>query len=357
MNNLLIKGDNLQALAFLLKEKKLKGKIDLVYIDPPFATNSVYTITKGRASTVSNSRNGNIAYSDKLIGNDFIEFLRERLILLRELLSEQGSIYLHIDYKIGHYVKVLMDEVFGIENFRNDITRIKCNPKNFKRLGYGNIKDLILFYSKSSRPIWNEPRKKYSDNDLKRLFPKVDNQGRRYTTVPIHAPGETVNGKSNQPFKGIMPPKGRHWRTDVETLKNLDKQGMIEWSSTGNPRKKFFADESKGKRVQDIWEFKDPQYPTYPTEKNSELLDLIVSTSSNPKNIILDCFCGSGTSLKSSHLLNRKWIGIDRSNHAIKATVSKLDLIKGDHFVSKPEYELIDIAKNQTLNKSFSLIG
>ena len=357
MNNLLIKGDNLQALAFLLKEKKLKGKIDLVYIDPPFATNSVYTITKGRASTVSNSRNGNIAYSDKLIGNDFIEFLRERLILLRELLSEQGSIYLHIDYKIGHYVKVLMDEVFGIENFRNDITRIKCNPKNFKRLGYGNIKDLILFYSKSSRPIWNEPRKKYSDNDLKRLFPKVDNQGRRYTTVPIHAPGETVNGKSNQPFKGILPPKGRHWRTDVETLKNLDKQGMIEWSSTGNPRKKFFADESKGKRVQDIWEFKDPQYPTYPTEKNSELLDLIVSTSSNPESMILDCFCGSGTSLKSSHLLNRKWIGIDRSNHAIKATISKLDLIKGDHFVSKPEYELIDIAKNQTLNKSFSLIG
>ena len=357
MNNLLIKGDNLQALAFLLKEKKLKGKIDLVYIDPPFATNSVYTITKGRASTVSNSRNGHIAYSDKLIGNDFIDFLRERLILLRELLSEQGSIYLHIDYKIGHYVKVLMDEVFGIENFRNDITRIKCNPKNFKRLGYGNIKDLILFYSKSSRPIWNEPRKKYSDNDLKRLFPKVDNQGRRYTTVPIHAPGETVNGKSNQPFKGILPPKGRHWRTDVETLKILDKQGMIEWSSTGNPRKKFFADESKGKRVQDIWEFKDPQYPTYPTEKNSELLDLIVSTSSNPESMILDCFCGSGTSLKSSHLLNRKWIGIDRSNHAIKATVSKLDLIKCDHFVSKPEYELIDIAKNQTLNKSFSLIG
>ena len=349
MNNILIKGDNLQALGFLLKEKQLKGKIDLVYIDPPFATNSVYTISKGRASTVSNSRNGNIAYSDKLIGNDFIEFLRERLILLRELLSEQGSIYLHIDYKIGHYVKVLMDEVFGIENFKNDITRIKCNPKNFKRLGYGNIKDLILFYSKYSRPIWNEPKKKYSDNDLKSLFPKVDNQGRRYTTVPIHAPGETVNGKSNQPFKGIMPPKGRHWRTDVETLKNLDKQGMIEWSSTGNPRKKLFADESKGKRVQDIWEYKDPQYPTYPTEKNSELLDLIVSTSSNPENIILDCFCGSGTSLKSAHLLNRKWIGIDRSNHAIKATVSKLDLIKGDLFVSKPEYDLVDITKSQTL--------
>jgi adenine-specific DNA-methyltransferase len=346
MKNLLIKGDNIQALSYLSENRKLNGKIDLVYIDPPFATGGNFTITDGRASTISNSKNGDIAYSDKVIGKDFIEFLRARLILLKELLSEKGSIYLHIDYKIGHYVKVLMDEIFGIENFRNDITRIKCNPKNFDRIGYGNIKDLILFYSKSSSPIWNEPREKYTEKDLEKLFPKTDRQGRRYTTVPIHAPGETENGKSNQPFKGIMPPKGRHWRTDVETLERWDKEGLIEWSSTGNPRKIIFADERDGKRVQDVWEYKDPQYPKYPTEKNPDLLNLIVRTSSDSDSIVLDCFCGSGTTLKAAQINGRAWIGIDQSEHALKATIEKLGTIdKYELFISKPVYEFIEIEK------------
>ena len=349
MKNLLIKGNNIQGLSYLLEDRKLKGKIDLVYIDPPFATGGNFTITDGRASTISNSRNGDIAYSDKLIGKDFVEFLRGRLILLKKLLSEQGSIYLHIDYKIGHYVKVMMDEVFGIKNFRNDITRVKCNPKNFNRLGFGNVKDLILFYTKSSNPIWNEPREKYTEKDLDKLFQKTDEQGRQYTTVPIHAPGETENGKSNQPFKGMMPPKGRHWRTDVKTLEQWDENGLIEWSSTGNPRKIIFADEREGKRIQDIWEYKDPQYPTYPTEKNSDLLDLIVRTSSNSDSIVLDCFCGSGTTLKSAQINNRTWIGIDQSEKAIEATIKKLETIEADLFSAKSEYDFIEL--DETTNK------
>lgn len=347
--DILIKGDNVEALEWLLKEKNLKGDVDLVYIDPPFATNSHFTITDGRASTISNSRNGDIAYSDKLIGIDFIEFLRQRLILLKQLLSNEGSIYLHIDYKIGHYVKVMMDEVFGIENFRNDITRIKCNPKNFQRIGYGNIKDLILFYTKSGNPIWNEPKEAYSEKNLEELFSKVDENGRKYTTVPIHAPGETQNGKSSEPFKGMSPPKGRHWRTDVATLEKWDAEGLIEWSSTGNPRKIIFADERDGKRRQDIWEFKDPQYPTYPTEKNPALLDLIVRTSSNVNSIVLDCFCGSGTTLKAAQLNKRRWIGVDESEHAIEATKNKLDTIAGDLFISKPDYEFVEFEKNKQL--------
>jgi adenine-specific DNA-methyltransferase len=343
MRNLLIKGDNIQGLNYLLHNLKMKGKIDLIYIDPPFATGGNFIITDGRASTISNSRNGTLAYSDRVVGKDFIEFLRARISLLKELMSEQGSIYVHTDYKIGHYVKVMMDDVFGIENFRNDITRIKCNPKNFDRIGYGNIKDLILFYTKSSNPIWNEPREKYTEKDLEKLFPKMDKQGRRYTTVPIHAPGETVNGKSNLPFKGIKPPVGRHWRTGVETLTKWDNEGLIEWSSTGNPRKIIYANERKGKRVQDIWEFKDPQYPGYPTEKKIELLDLIIRTSSNPESIVLDCFCGSGTALKSAHINGRKWIGIDQSDHAIKATIAKLESIKADLYIRKPEYDFIDL--------------
>ncbi len=343
MKSILIHGENIAGLKYLLNEKNLKGKIDLVYIDPPFATGGNFTITDGRATTISNSKNGNIAYTDTLKGKDFITFLSERLILIKELMSEKGSIYLHIDYKIGHYVKVMMDEVFGIENFKNDITRVKCNPKNFDRIGYGNIKDLILFYTKTTTPIWNEPREKYTEKDFEKLFPKKDKQGRRYTTVPIHAPGETENGKSSQPFKGILPPKGRHWRVDVETLEQWDKDGLIEWSSTGNPRKIIFADEREGKRVQDIWEYKDPQYPTYPTEKNPDLLDLIIKTSSNNESIVLDCFCGSGTTLKSAQTNNRKWIGIDQSEHAIKATKEKLETVEGDLFIAKPDYEFIEL--------------
>lgn len=338
--NLLIQSNNLIALKQLITKYNLAGKIDLIYIDPPFATNNTFTITNGRASTISNSSTGTVAYTDTLKGFEFIEFIRERLVLLNMLLSEKGSIYLHIDYKIGHYVKIIMDEIFGIENFRNDITRIKCNPKNFTRKGYGNMKDLILFYSKSDDLIWNEPKTPYSDEDKIKLFPKIEN-GRRYTTIPLHAPGETQNGKTSQAFKGILPPAGRHWRSDVSILEQWDKEGLIEWSDKGNPRKKIYLDEQEGKRMQDIWEFKDPQYPMYPTEKNADLLDLIIKTSSNENSIVLDCFAGSGTTLKSAQIYGRQWIGIDQSDEAIKAIVNKLNSIETDLFTPKTDYKLL----------------
>ena len=338
-SNLLIQANNLVALKQLITQHNLAGKIDLIYIDPPFATNNTFTITDGRASTISNSKNGNVAYSDTLKGFDFIEFIRERLVLLKMLLSDKGSIYLHIDYKIGHYVKIIMDEIFGIENFRNDITRVKCNPKNFARKGYGNIKDLILFYSKSDNLIWNEPKTPYTDEDKIKLFQKTEKDGRRYTTIPLHAPGETQNGKTSQAFKGILPPKGRHWRSDVAILEQWDNDGLIEWSNNGNPRKKIYFDEQEGKRMQDIWEFKDPQYPVYPTEKNADLLDIIVKTSSNEDSIVLDCFAGSGTTLKSAQTNGRKWIGIDQSEEAIKVIIAKLDRVEQDLFIDKSEYK------------------
>ena len=161
-------------------------------------------------STISSCLDDETAYTDDLTGGDFLEFLRERLILIKELMSDRASIYLHIDYKIGHYVKIIMDEIFGSENFKNDITRIKCNPKNFKRKAYGNIKDLILFYSKSRNNIWNEPKEKFTKEDIKRLFKKTYKNGRKYTTIPLHAPGETQNGPTGGEWRGIKPPKGRH---------------------------------------------------------------------------------------------------------------------------------------------------
>lgn len=336
--NKLIHADNLSALKTLLDD--YAGKVDLVYIDPPFATNGHFKISDDRANTISSSNGDAIAYSDTLIGADFLEFLRERLIFLRELLSERGSIYLHIDYKIGHYVKLIMDEVFGRNNFRNDITRIKCNPKNFSRKAYGNIKDLILFYSKSENPVWNEPRLPFTETDEERLFKKIDKDGRRYTTIPLHAPGETTNGNTGKEWKGIKPPKGRHWRSDPAVLEELDKQGLIEWSSNGVPRKKIYLDEKEGKKMQDIWEFKDPQYPKYPTEKSLDLLKFIVEASSNEGDLVLDCFCGSGTTLIAAQELGRNWIGIDQSEQAIKVTQKRIAQIPTSLF-SKIEYEFL----------------
>lgn len=322
LDNTLIHADNIQGMQYLL-DHGYREQIDLIYIDPPFATGGNFTISNGRASTISQARDGQLAYSDKVVGSEFVDMIRERLLLAKELLSPQGSIYLHTDYKIGHYLKVMMDEVFGIDNFRADITRVKCNPKNFSRIGYGNIKDMILFYSKGTKPIWHEPHVGYSEEEITKLYPKVSTTGRRYTTVPIHAPGETQNPEL---FKGQLPPKGRHWRTNVATLEAWDKQGLLEWSSNGNPRKIIYADERLGKRVQDIWEYKDPPYPVYPTEKNGELLDLIIRTSSNVDSLVLDFYAGSGTTLLSASKLGRRWIGIDISDLAIQVCTQKLGL-------------------------------
>ena len=329
-NNLLIKGDNLFVMQTLLQEFHFQKKVDLIYIDPPFATNTTFTIGNNRVSTVSMSKSDEVAYHDTLTGCGFLEFIRERLILARELLSDVGSIYLHIDYKIGHYIKIIMDEVFGSDNFRNDITRIKCNPKNFDRNAYGNIKDMILFYSKTKHIIWNNPKIPFTDTDKKKLFKKIDTAGRAYTTIPLHAPGETKNGITGEAFRGIKPPEGRHWRCSPKELEELDNAGLIEWSANGNPRKIIYADEKDGKKMQDIWEFKDYHYPVYPTEKNLALLKTIISASSHENSIVMDFFCGSGTTLRAAQELHRNWIGIDTSEKALQVTKEKLRKVVPD---------------------------
>ena len=339
--NKLIQGDNLFVLKTLLEKHNLKSKIDLVYIDPPFATQKSFSVGEERTSTISKSLNDVLAYSDDLVGKDFLEFLRIRLIYLRELMAETASIYLHIDYKIGHYVKIIMDEVFGIRNFRNDITRIKCNPKNFSRKAYGNIKDMILFYTKSDKYTWNEPKDEYTEEDVEKLFKKTDKDGRKYTTIPLHAPGETTNGATSHEWRGLKPPKGRHWRSEPKVLEQLEKEDLIEWSSNGVPRKKIYVDERNGKKKQDIWEYKDTQYPNYPTEKNIEMIKTIISASSNENDLVLDCFCGSGTTLEAAHQLGRKWIGIDQSNEAIKATRKRLSEMETDLFCLNADYQFL----------------
>ena len=311
-SNLLIFDDNLNAMQFLLQEKAYKNALDLIYIDPPFATNNTFRM----GSTISASLSANVAYDDKFSLEAYLEFLYYRFILMREMLSEKGSIYVHTDSKIGHYVKIVLDEIFGKEHFINDITRIKCNPKNFAKKGYGNVKDSILFYSKGADFIWNEVSQKVSQNDLAKRFNKRDEKG-AYTTIPLHAPGETKNGESGKEWNGLKPPKGRHWLCALSELDSLQKEGLIEWSKNGNPRKKIYAKDYGYKKIQDIWEFKDSQKVLYPTQKNTALLRQILLMSSNENSLVMDCFCGGGGFLQEASCLKRKFIGIDESAQAI----------------------------------------
>lgn len=351
--SMLFMGDNFEVLSILLNN--FRGKINLIYIDPPFNTDQEFFVSEnGRANSISHSKNDIVAYSDKMSTDEYLEFIRERLILLRELLSDNGSIYLNIDYKIGHYIKIIMDEVFGKENFKNDIARIKSNPKNFYRKAYGNEKDLILFYTKNYKNnIWNDIKVPLDENEIAERFSKIDENGRRYTTIPLHAPGETKNGPTSKPWRNIPVPKGRHWRTNPEEFEKMDKQGLIEWSSTGNPRIKKYADEHTGKKIQDIWRFKDPQNPKYPTEKNSTMLEQIILQSSNENDYVLDCFAGSGSTLKAAFKNNRKWIGVDNSEVAIN--VIKSNKIGNYVFYNLNEnnFKLINNPTNKQISLNF----
>lgn len=332
--NYLYYGDNLPILAKLLQDPDIQGKVQLVYIDPPFATNSVFK-----------SRSQKDAYPDLLTGSAFIEFLRQRLILLRELLSVDGSIYVHLDENMAFHIKVIMDEIFGRQNFRNFITRRKCNPKNYTRNCYGDVSDYILFYTKTDNYVWNRAYEDWTtERALKEYQYIEEGTGRRYKKVPIHAPG-VRNGATGQPWRGMNPPPGKHWQYPPDVLDEMDAKGEIYWSPTGNPRRKIYLDQSQGIPVQDIWlDVKDAHNQNikitgYPTEKPPELLSRIIRASSNPDGLVLDCFSGSGTTLAVASQLKRKWIGIDNSPEAIRTTLQRF--IKGlepmGDYVNKPD--------------------
>ena len=315
--NRLYHGDNLPVLAKLMGEPEISGKINLVYIDPPFGTSHQFeSAEKGHA------------YDDSLIGPGYIEELRKRLVLIHHLLSDSGSLYLHLDERMVFHAKLILDEIFGSRNYRNFITRRKSNPKNYTKKTYGNISDHILFYTKSNKYTWNRPVISRDEETAKKEYSYIDDNGRRYKKVPVHAP-ETRNGETGQPWRGKMPPPGKHWQYRPTTLDEMDARGEIYWSSNGNPRRKVFLDEAGGVGVQDIWNdmrdaFNQNHYVTgYPTEKNPELLRRIIEASSNEGDLILDCYSGSGTTLEQADRLERGWIGVDSSDQAIETILKR----------------------------------
>lgn len=353
--NAVVWGDNFYALNSMLSA--YSGKVDLVYLDPPFCTGFDF-----------HSRSLTHAYEDQMFPTAYLEFMRRRLILLRELLSRSGSIYIHIGHQMMFHLKVIMDEIFGAQNFRNLVVRRKCSSKNYTRKQYPNLHDYILFYSKSDAFKWNRPTRVPSPEWLTKEYPKQDQKG-RYKLVPIHAPG-VRNGSTGQTWRGMQPPPGKHWQFTPDKLDGLDRSGEMHWSKNGNPRRKVYLPEDKGIPLTDYWpDFRDAHHQSipitgYPTEKNLNMLQMIVRASSDAGDLVLDPFCGSGTTLHAADDLDRKWIGIDASPAAIEATVRRLkDGLKpmGDYVErkeSRPEnLEMFDgVARLPRKGASFRLL-
>jgi adenine-specific DNA-methyltransferase len=328
--NRLIWGDNLLVMQALLAQG-YEGQIDLIYIDPPFNTGENFNFSdevKIGDTTYEKDLpiNERLAYSDTWSrGKDsFLDMLYPRLQLMRKLLSDRGSIYVHCDWHICHYIRVLMDEIFGSDNFRNEIIRIKSNPKNYTTNNYGNIHDIIYFYTKSSNYKFSSATDRQSD-EIEKTFPLIEEKtGRRYKTAPLHA-DQVRNGASGQPWRGMLPPPGHHWRYVPSTLDLMDSKGEIEWSSTGNPRRKVYADENVNVKIQDIWDgFKDVSQSDYPTQKSEALLERIIKASSSDSDLIADFFCGSGTTGVAAETLGRRWILSDMSKTAVQVSRSRL---------------------------------
>ncbi|MDP2752636.1 MAG: site-specific DNA-methyltransferase [Rhodocyclaceae bacterium] len=317
-DNRLYHGDNLAALATMAQDKTVTGKVKLVYIDPPFATAAAFE-----------SRTQKHAYDDHLVGPVFVEALRERLILIHRLLADDGSLYLHLDERMTFHMRLILDEIFGEKNFRNCITRKKCNPKNYTRKTYGNVADYILFYSKTDTYVWNRPIELWDEPRAEKEYQCVDDQGRRYKKVPVHAPG-VRNGETGKPWRSKMPPPGKHWQYTPDKLEEMDAKGEIYWSPTGNPRRKIYLENSAGVPLQNIWmDMRDAHNQNihitgYPTEKNPALLARIIEASSNPGDLVMDCYAGSGTTLAVASRLGRRWIGVDSSCEAIETILHRL---------------------------------
>jgi DNA modification methylase len=294
--NLLFHGDNKEVLATLL-ELGFRGKIDLIYIDPPFKSGADYVRrvelrglkNLGRLDEDSASILQQTMYFDIWNNDNYLQFMYERLMLMKELLSETGSIYVHLDWHVGHYIKLLMDEVFGQENFRNEIVWNKGFRGTESQKIYQHAHDIILWYTKSEDYIWNSIGQPYRDKDMKR-YNKVDEQGRRYALIKRKRTDGTI-------YYGKTYPKEEGKRID-DVISHVAVMASTSEERTG-----------------------------FETQKPEELLEIFIKASSNPGDIVLDCFIGSGTTAAVAQKLSRRWIGCDINKGAVQLTSSRLQKI------------------------------
>ena len=324
-------GDNLQVMSHMLKE--YRGKVDMVYIDPPFDSKAQYKKTiKVRGQDVSNDMLSfeEKQYNDIWTNDTYLQFMYERLILIRELLKDTGSVWVHCDMSRGHYIKVILDEVFGQNNFINQITWKRTFAHGDMGQGakhLGRISDYILVYSVSPNVKLNSVYTPYEKEYEERVYKNVDPDGRRWQSVSLTGPGGAAKGNPYYEFLGVS----RYWQYSKENMQRLYEEGRIHQSKPGAvPRRKMYLDEAKGVPLQDIWTDIVPvqgaakENTYYPTQKPTALLERILEVATNPGDIVFDCFMGSGTTQAVAMKMGRKFLGADINLGSIQITTKRL---------------------------------
>ena len=318
-------GDNLQVMSHLLKE--FRGNVKLVYIDPPFDSLADYKISvQLKGKRVSNEHNAfeEKQYTDIWTNDTYLQFMYERLILLRELLSDKGTFWLHCDYHKSHYLKCICDEIFGPSNFVTEVIWNRAAPRGNVKLGLSTAHDTILVYSKGTEPEWHPPLLEYSE-DYKARFSRMDPDGRRYTTDNLISPNPD-RPNLDYIWNGVR----RVWRVTKDKMEDYERQGRIEYTSNGIARYKRYLDELEGRPMTTIW---DDIYPVnsqakerqnYPTQKPESLLQRVILTSTDENDLVFDCFMGSGTTQIVAMKLGRRYIGADINLGAIQTTTKRL---------------------------------
>lgn len=337
--NKLIWGDNKFILSSLKNgplrdEIERQGGIKLIYIDPPFDVGANFSmpIEVGEEQFTKKANVlEEIAYRDTWgKGSDsFISMLYERLRLMRDLLSKDGTIYVHCDWRVNGLVRLIMDEIFGKERFLNEIVWQRTGAHNDADR-FGVVHDTIFVYRKGESWTFNPVFVSLTEEHIETRFNQVEEEtGRRFFAGPITAPGQGPPRK----FRGkeILPPNGRHWSYSQEAIDELESKNMIYYSKTGTPYLKQYMDENiqKGRRIQSVWSDILPsktgsEIVGYPTQKPEALLERIVEASSSPGDLIADFFCGSGTTLAVAEKKGRHWIGSDLGKFAIHTTRKRM---------------------------------
>jgi len=347
--NKLIWGDNKLILSSLAngplrKQIENEGGIKLIYIDPPFAVGADFGFdVKIGNDEVTKKQTvlEEIAYRDTWGRgiSSYLSMMYERLKLMHDLLADDGSIYVHCDWRVVSYLKSILNDIFGETYFQSEIIWKRTTARSGSKF-YNNVSDSILFFTKSNEVIWNQLYTEYDDEYINTMFRGNDEKG-QYRESPLTAPGK-AKGLSGMTWKGIDPGKigkGRHWAIPgyvlkeittvaqgdtIKSLEELDSLGRIVWSKNGMPNIKQYLKELSGVELQNIWLGIGADKTDYPTQKPETLLERIIKASSNESDLVADFFCGSGTTAAVAEKLGRKWIVADLGRFAIHTTRKRM---------------------------------
>ena len=363
-HNLMMHGECLSTCAYL-KEQGIE--VDLVYIDPPFASGADYAkkiyirrnplVQKAMKEAEQNLDNEEMKeFEEKMYGDiwdkeRYLNWMYENLMAIKSVMSENASIYVHLDYHIGHYVKILMDEIFGEENFRNEIVW-KRSTTHADAGFYGNNFDTIFFYTKGQGYIFNTVFQDYDESYLAR-FTHVDPGGRKWESGNLTAKGLQGGGYEYE-YKGVRS----LWRCPKETMERLDKEGRLHFTSKGGIRSKVYLDELSGMPSQALWtdlnavNSQAEERVDYATQKPEALLERIIKASSNEGMLVADFFGGSGVTAAVAHKLNRRFIHGDVNINSLQTARDRL-VNAGAEFEIKEVKDGVRLFRNpvQTMDK------